>query len=328
MKRKLLSLALALALCLGLTPFALAEDGRIHTYQSEALEITNMYSIDEDWDGGGPGRGASGIAPMKITVRRDLDSFYITTPVFAEDGSYEEKDYKKIESPKAGDTLTLEEPGDYFISLSWDGSQWGIGATDFIAVTLYDSIESLQNIISQSTPSEEPEAAFTDVPADAYYAAPVKWAVEQGITTGTTDTTFSPNNTCSKAQILTFLYRANGSPESTVANPFTDVEEGSYFCKAALWAAEKGIVSGTSFEANTPCTRAMTVEYMWKAAGSPKASYDGKFGDVAKDADFAQAVAWALDSGVTSGTTDTTFSPANTCTRGQIVTFLYRALAE
>lgn len=210
-----------------------------------------------------------------------------------------------------------------------DDQRYDLHGTFLVDTKTANDARASQPSSQPTTPStSSAPSAFTDVSADAYYADPVKWAVEQNITTGTTDTTFSPNSTCSKAQILTFLYRANGSPEPAAANPFTDVEEGSYFYKAALWAAEKGIVSGTSFDANTPCTRAMTVEYMWKAAGSPKASYDGKFGDVAAGADYAQAVAWALDNGVTSGTSDTTFSPGNTCTRGQIVTFLYRALEK
>lgn len=179
-----------------------------------------------------------------------------------------------------------------------------------------------QSTTSTSTP------VFTDVSADAYYAEPVKWAVEKSITGGTTATTFSPNNTCSTAHILTFLWRANGSPESKAANPFTDIQEGAYYYGAALWAAEKGLVSGASFNANEPCTRAKTMEFMWKAAGSPKASYDGRFADVTADADYAQAVAWAVENGVTGGTTATTFLPDTTCTRGQIVAFLYRAFAK
>lgn len=178
------------------------------------------------------------------------------------------------------------------------------------------------------TVTEKTVPVFTDVPETAYFAAPVKWAVEQGITLGTTDTTFSPYNTCSKGQILTFLWRGNGSPEPTAENPFTDVNESNYFYKAALWASEKGMVTGTEFAASTPCTRAMTMEYMWKAAGSPAPAKAAAFTDVASDASYAGAVAWAVEQGITTGTTDTTFTPANTCTRGQIATFLYRGQAQ
>ena len=103
---------------------------------------------------------------------------------------------------------------------------------------------------------------FKDVCGSDYYADAVLWAVEKNITSGTSATTFSPGATCSKAQILAFLWRANGSPEPTAANPFTDIKPADYFYKAALWAAEKGLVSGSTFGANTDCTRAMTVEYL------------------------------------------------------------------
>lgn len=167
---------------------------------------------------------------------------------------------------------------------------------------------------------------FTDVKETDYFANAVLWAVEKNITSGTSATTFSPNATCSKAQILTFLWRANSSPEPTADNPFTDIKPADYFYKAALWTAEKGLVSGSTFGANTDCTRAMTVEYLWKAAGSPATSSKASFTDVPAGADYGQAVAWAVEKGITSGTSKTTFSPGATCIRGQIVTFLYRAM--
>lgn len=168
--------------------------------------------------------------------------------------------------------------------------------------------------------------SFTDVSATAWYAEPVQWAVENGVTAGTTDTTFSPDATCTKAQILSFLWRASGRPEPGAANPFTDVEESDYYYKAALWAAEKGIVSGSTFDAGTDCTRAMTVEYLWKHAGSPVEG-TSSFTDVPADAPYLQAVAWAVKNNITSGMGDGLFSPGTTCTRGQIVSFLYRDLA-
>ncbi|WP_295857479.1 carbohydrate-binding domain-containing protein [uncultured Oscillibacter sp.] len=166
---------------------------------------------------------------------------------------------------------------------------------------------------------------FGDVPSGAYFADAVNWAVKQKITSGTTDHTFSPYQTCTTAQILTFLWRAAGSPEPTSENPFTDVDESAYYCKAALWAAEQGLISGTRLQGGSPCTRAQTVTYLWKLAGSPAA--DGAaFTDVPAGTDQAQAAAWALSKGVTNGTTAATFAPDNTCTRAQIVTFLYRAM--
>ena len=168
--------------------------------------------------------------------------------------------------------------------------------------------------------------SFGDVAADAYYAEPVKWAVEKGITDGTSDSTFSPEQTCSNAHILTFLWRAYNKPEAAAAG-LTDVAADDYFYGAANWAKSLGMISGAEMSPDAPCTRASTVMFMWKAAGSPSVSTQTKFTDVAADADYAMAVAWAVENGVTDGTSDTTFSPNDTCTRGQIVTFLYRALA-
>lgn len=179
-----------------------------------------------------------------------------------------------------------------------------------------------------STPPVSTVGGFSDVKESDYFADAVLWAVEKNITSGTSKTTFSPNATCSKAQILSFLWRAHGSPEPTAANPFTDIKTTDYFYKAALWAAEKGLVSGSTFGANTDCTRAMTMEYMWKAAGSPTPAGKADFTDVPANADYAQAVAWAVENKITSGTGSDNFSPAATCTRGQIVTFLHRAMGK
>ena len=178
---------------------------------------------------------------------------------------------------------------------------------------------------SQSSPAT---GSFIDVKASDYFADAVRWAVEKDITSGTSKTTFSPGATCSKAQILTFLWRANGAPEPTNASSFTDIQTTDYYYKAALWAAEKGLVSGSNFGADTDCTRAMTMEYLWKAAGSPTPSAKASFTDVPANADYAQAVAWAVENKITSGTGGGNFSPAATCTRGQIVTFLYRAMGK
>lgn len=179
---------------------------------------------------------------------------------------------------------------------------------------------------AEETKPEKKNVNFNDVKDDAYYAYAVKWAVENNITTGTSDTTFSPDDTCTRAQILTFLWRAVGSPKASIENPFTDVKTTDYYYDAAIWASEKGMVTGDMFEGNTPCTRASTVTYLWKNADAPTLSMDSIFDDVSDDAEYAPAVAWAVVSDVTSGTSDTTFSPDDICSRGQIVTFLERAI--
>ena len=178
---------------------------------------------------------------------------------------------------------------------------------------------------------EDPASSnpFTDVPADAYYHDAVLWAVENGITSGTSATTFSPNAVCTRAQAVTFLWRAAGSPEPGIAeNPFTDVASDSYYYKAVLWAVEKGITSGTSattFSPNVTCSRAQIVTFLWRGQQSPSVSTSGAFTDVSADAYYAKAVDWAVSEGITSGTSATTFSPNANCTSAQIVTFLWRA---
>lgn len=171
-----------------------------------------------------------------------------------------------------------------------------------------------------------PANPFSDVAATSPYYDGILWAVENKITTGVTANTFVPANPCTRAQIITFLWRAAGQPEPTISeSPFRDVTDASaYYYKAVLWAAEEGIAGGGTFAPNEPCTRAFAVYFMWKADGSAKADAT-TFTDVAADADYAAAVDWAVAQGVTNGTTATTFSPNNTCTRGQIATFLYRA---
>lgn len=171
-------------------------------------------------------------------------------------------------------------------------------------------------------------SSFTDVKPTDYFAKAVDWAVNGHITFGTSKTTFSPNIKCTDGQILTFLWRAMGRPEPTVKSPFNDIsEEKDYFYKPALWAYEKGLISGGTFDSEKPCTRSMVVTYLWRLAGSPTAPA-ASFTDVPGNSEYAPAVSWAVQQGITSGTSKTTFAPDGTCTRGQIVTFLYRAYGK
>lgn len=171
---------------------------------------------------------------------------------------------------------------------------------------------------------------FSDVPSTAYYYEPVEWAVRNGVTSGTTATTFSPDATCTRAQILTFMWRAQGSPEwflDLEQNPFTDVSENDYYYKAALWAYSWGIYTEEAFNGNTPCTRGETMLFLWRMCGKEDAGYS-TFSDVDRNSEYSPAIAWAVKQGITSGTSATTFSPNNTCTRGQIMTFLYKKFAD
>lgn len=164
---------------------------------------------------------------------------------------------------------------------------------------------------------------FHDVLKGSWYADSVHWAVGELITTGTSPTTFSPEDTCTTAQILTFLWRVNNSPNPSISNPFSDVKTSDWYYKPALWAYQTGLISGTVFNGKNPCTRAATVTYLWKLAGQP--AQNGKaFSDVPSGAVYEQAVSWAVAQNITTGTSATTFAPNQTCTRGQIVTFLNR----
>ena len=169
---------------------------------------------------------------------------------------------------------------------------------------------------------------FYDVPNGAYFYEAVKWAVENGITTGVGNDLFAPGQPCTRAQIVTFLWRAAGSPEPKgAASGMTDVVPGSYYAKAVAWAVENGITTGTTegtFSPDATCTRAQAVTFLARAQNA-KATGKTAFSDVPADSYFADAVAWAQANGVTTGTSETTFSPDSDCTRAQIVTFLYRA---
>ena len=173
----------------------------------------------------------------------------------------------------------------------------------------------------------EEKDPYGDVSKDSYYYDAVKWAAETGVTTGVGDGLFAPEWVCTRGQIVTFLWRASGSPAPKATElPFTDVAADAYYAQAVLWAVEKGITNGTSettFSPDQTCTRAHAVAFLYRMSGSPAAA-GSTFSDVAADAYYSTAVAWAVEKGITNGTSGTTFSPDDTCTRGQIVTFLYR----
>ena len=180
---------------------------------------------------------------------------------------------------------------------------------------------------------QPPVNPFTDVEEGTWYTDAVLWAVEKGVTQGTSETTFSPTAGCTRGQVVTFLWRAAGSPEPEGAeNPFTDVAEAAYFHKAVLWAVENGVTNGTgegTFSPDSVCTRGQVVTFLWRAAGSPEPEgAENPFTDVAEADYFYKAVLWAVENGVTQGTSETAFSPANTCTRAHVVTFLHRAMGE
>lgn len=341
--KKALSYALALALCLGLSVLALAAGKPGDTTVTD--KAGNSYTLSK------PILYTITVSDLDVVQERDTDGFFDRikkeasiiyavphdTLISAPDGIYFDAVLGTFIEEENGTFYTAYPIGpgpgwtEFQLEEGWEGGLFMFPClttseqlVDYIAffVPLDESTGNPFAVSTQTNPTTPSKPSFTDVAADAYYAEPVAWAVENEITSGTTDTTFSPNETCTTAQILTFLWRSQGRPEPTISNPFSDISSNDYYYNAALWASEKGLVSGSAFNGNTPCTRAATMTYLWNLAGSPSAPA-ASFTDVPSNA--AQAVAYAVSNGITFGTSDTTFSPEDTCTRGQIVSFLYRA---
>ncbi len=221
-----------------------------------------------------------------------------------------------IVTDSKGNELELTEKGENKFTFKMPGSRVTVEAT-------FQAVEDAPEVPQMVNP-------FIDVNENAYYYDAVLWAVEKGITGGTTAATFSPDDACTRAQMVTFLWRANGSPVVDYAMNFTDVPADAYYAEAVRWAVSQGITAGTSattFDPNATVTRGQTVTFLWRANGSPVVAGDS-FADVAADAYYAPAVAWAVREGITSGVGAETFAPSADCTRGQIVTFLYRDMAK
>ena len=182
-----------------------------------------------------------------------------------------------------------------------------------------------------TTEPTEPVKSFTDVPAGAYYEEAVTWAVEKGITKGTSETTFAPKALCTRAQVVTFLWRAAGCPEPQSGSSFTDVTAGSYYAKAVTWAIENGITGGTGdgmFSPDAVCTRAQAVTFLYRAFSAAASDGVSSFSDVDADAYYAAAVRWAEQNGITGGIGGGLFGPDLDCTREQIITFIFRSLMD
>ena len=208
---------------------------------------------------------------------------------------------------KNGDELKLTDKGNGKYTFTMPGSKVEVKAT-------FMEDNSVLNF-------------FYDVPNGAYFYEAVKWAVDKGITNGLSDTMFGPYESCTRAQIVTFLWRAAGSPEPKTVSSFTDVPASAYYAKAVAWAVENGITNGmteTTFAPDATCTRGQSVTFLYRALKGT-ASGSTNFTDVKSDAFYADAISWAVANNVTNGTSNTTFSPNADCTRAEIVTFLYRA---
>ena len=223
-------------------------------------------------------------------------------------------------------TFTITPDKGYAVAnVKIDGKS--IGAVKSYTFENVSRIHTIEVIFMKANGNPQ-TGVFVDVATGSYYEDAVDWAVENGITKGTDDTHFSPDGICTRAQAVTFLWRAAGSPEpETRAMPFTDVPVGSYYYDAVLWAVENGITEGTSdttFSPDATCSRAQIVTFLWRSEKSPTAGTANPFADVKSTAYYAGAVLWALKEDITKGTTNTTFSPDADCTIAQIVTFLWR----
>ena len=283
---------------------------------SDAVRAVVSGECAELYTGGG---GGAGVTTYAITVQNSKNGGVTASHKSAA----KDTAVTLTVTPDKGyvlDTLTVLNSKDKAVKLTEKNGKY--------TFTMLDGKVTVSAAFKAAAPASE--NPFTDVPSGAYYEGAVIWAVKKDITSGTSATTFNPDGSCTRAQAVTFLWRAEGSPEpKSAAMPFTDVPAGSYFEKAVLWAVENGITKGTSDTTFTPdasCTRAQAVTFLWRAGGSPAVSGNSAFSDVASDAYYAAAVAWAEKNGVTGGIGGGLFGSDNNCTRAQIVTFIYRAM--
>lgn len=312
------------------------------TSDGESCEYQCFIYVSYDLSGVGVAKGAKfylNDTPCKL----DWEKKFFWTETMTAEGTPVQED--PVITAKAGANGTITPSGNVTVKAGADQafaiqpnsgytvSKVLVDGTDVGAVTSY----TFKNVTANHTieavfakVEAKPPNPFVDVAEGTYYYDPVLWAVANGITSGVDATHFDPNGTCTRAHAVTFLWRAAGQPEpKTTQMPFKDVKAGSYYEKAVLWAVENKITNGTStttFSPNENCTRAQIVTFLWRSEGEPYASdSNNPFTDIAS-AYYMDAVFWAVKEGITNGTTPTTFSPGERCTRAQIVTFIYRAM--
>ena len=304
------------------------------TFSAALPNETKTYTFTASYDGDANHEKASGTCQVSVTRRSSSggssssDRSYAVSAPSTKNGDV-------TVSPKnasKGDTVTITVKPDSGYELDTltvkDASGNKLKLTDKGNGKYTFTMPGSKVTVSAEFVEEQAASIFADVPADAYYAKAVEWAVKKGITNGKTDALFGSNDPCTRGQIVTFLWRAAGSPapKGTAKVP-ADVLPGSYCYDAVAWAIENGVTNGFadgSFGVNSTCTRGQSVTFLYRALGTDPTTVNG-FTDVAAGDFYAEAVAWAVENGVTNGTTDSTFSPSNGCTRAQIVTFLYRA---
>ena len=307
--------------------FSLSQSGYGAQIEKKAAGTYVIYWAAEKDSKTVSGSATLVITKAPLTIKADNQSMYVggtvPTPTFTATGLVK------------GDTLTtaptLTCTADGMTVGKFDIVPSGADAGNNYEITYVNGTLTVSRRHSSSSTTPEPtpddSTSFVDVPANAYFADAVKWAVDKGITNGLSDTMFGPYESCTRAQIVTFLWRAAGSPEPKTASSFTDVSASAYYAKAVAWAVENGITNGmteTTFAPDATCTRGQSVTFLYRALKGT-ASDSTNFTDVASDAFYADAISWAVANNVTNGTSNTTFSPNADCTRAEIVTFLYRA---
>ncbi len=275
--------------------------------EGQELELTlNKSDFDERY------------SPVSLPVNGAAVGYYDDSNVFIELGKTDAEGKVVIKVPE------VEEDTQFLITA--------------VAPEGVNLVEPVHFLIAKDVPveftpctSDEdcPGVKFTDMPKRGKWSHdPIDWALENGITSGKTATTFAPNDGCSRAEVVTFLWRADGCPEpETSENPFRDISESKYYYKAVLWAYENNITSGitkNSFQPNKTCTRSEIVSFIWRYEKSPVIEADNHFEDVKAGAWYEDAVIWANETGVTYGKTETTFAPGATCTRAEVMSFIFR----
>lgn len=286
---------------------------------AEDVELKATYTQTGSESGGGSSGGGS--ASYAVSVDSGRHGSVTVSPKSAGRGNTVTITVTPDDGYKL-DELTVKDKNGNTVSLTAKGS----GRYTFTMPGGRVTVEASFVQADEDTPS----ISFDDVPDSAYYADAVAWAVKNGITSGTSDVTFGPDVTVTRAQMMTFLWRAAGSPRASGANPFADVSADVYYYDAVLWAVSQGITSGTSnaaFSPDAPVTRAQAVTFLWRANGSPAVS-GGNFADVTSDTYYTDAVAWAVANDITSGTGENKFSPETAVTRAQAITFLWRSEAD
>ena len=273
-----------------------------------------------------PIEGSITLYPVSSSGGSSKPSYSVNTPGKTENGSVSLSTKNAVK----GSTVTVmvqPESGyvlEKLVVTDKDGKE--LAVTD-LGNGKYSFVMPAGTVKVEASFTEQAKApAFADVSAEDYYYAPVQWALERGITDGISEDLFGPNQPCTRAQIVTFLWRAAGSPAPKGTSSFADVPAESYYAQAVAWAVENGITTGTgegTFSPDAPCDRAQSVTFLYRALGG-ETEGGANFSDVSAESYYADAVAWAAEQGITNGTSSTTFSPNEICTRGQIVTFLYR----